>query len=198
MSYINFAQGNKENYNAEQMQDTIYLSGDSKEVLFNNQSYGNATPADEEDLTAESGNLKLKDRNYDEANFSGKGYVILRKNISEGKNILTQDRINKANTIYEIRYDFDLNGEEIIISDNCILDFQGGRIANGTIQLTNTRILPDGCNISDYITAIITGNYAVGQCLYDTNLNKPIYWNGSEWVTSEGLDTDSTGWALIE
>lgn len=40
-------------------------------------------PADEEDITAESGNLKLKDRAYDEANFSGKGYVILRKNIQE-------------------------------------------------------------------------------------------------------------------
>lgn len=43
MSYINFAQGNKENYDAQQMQDTMYLSTDSTEILFNDQSYGKST-----------------------------------------------------------------------------------------------------------------------------------------------------------
>lgn len=141
MGFINFAQGNKENYNAQEMQDTIYLSGDSKELLFNDKSYGNAIPADEEDITAESGNLKLKDRSYDEASFSGKGYVILRKNISEEKNILTQEMINQPNTIYEIRYDFDLNEASITIPENCILKFNGGYIKNGTIDFNH-------CNIS--------------------------------------------------
>ena len=37
--------------------------------------------ADEEDITAEDGKLKLRDRAYDADNFSGKGYNILRKNI---------------------------------------------------------------------------------------------------------------------
>lgn len=83
MSLINFAQGNRENYKAQEMQDTIYLSDNSKEILFNDQSYGNATPADEEDITAEDGNLKLRDRAYDADNFSGKGYKILRKNIQQ-------------------------------------------------------------------------------------------------------------------
>lgn len=73
---------------------------------------------DEEDLTVskpdKNGNaiVSLKDRVYDESNFSGKGYKILRKNIQtiDGvrKNILTQNMINKPNTIYVIRYDFDL------------------------------------------------------------------------------------------
>ena len=134
MSLINFAQGNKENYKAQEMQDTIYLSDNSKEILFNDQSYGNATPADEEDITAEEGNLKLKDRAYDEASFSGKGYKILRKNIVEGKNILTQDMINEPNTIYEIRYDFDLNGTTINIPEGCTLEFQGGSFSNGTLN----------------------------------------------------------------
>lgn len=99
---------------------------------------------DEEDLTVskpdKNGNaiVSLKDKVYDESNFSGKGYKILRKNIQtiDGvrKNILTQDMINKPNTIYEIRYDFDLNGAEITIPENCVLKFNGGSLSNGTIN----------------------------------------------------------------
>lgn len=84
--------------------------------------------------------LKLADREYDEANFSGKGYKILRKNISDGKNILTQEMINDANTVYEIRYDFDLNGTEITIPEGCTLKFNGGSLCNGTLIGNNTII----------------------------------------------------------
>lgn len=138
MSLINFAQGNKENYKAQEMQDTIYLSDNSKEILFNDQSYGNAIPADEEDITAEDGNLKLRDRAYDADNFSGKGYKILRKNIQNGKNILTQDMINEPNTIYEVRYDFDLNGATINIPEGCILNFCGGSFSDGSFSSSST------------------------------------------------------------
>ena len=129
---VNFIQGRKEQYNPSEMQGGLFFSKDSKEILLNGESYGNATPADEEDITA--GNLKLKDRAYDEANFSGKGYKILRKNIQDGKNILTQDMVNEPNTIYEIRYDFDLNGATINIPDGCTLKFGGGSINNGLVQ----------------------------------------------------------------
>lgn len=54
---------------------------------------------DDEDLTVKDGTLKLKDRDYDVANFSGLGRIILRKNIMVAdkklKNILTQDMIDK-------------------------------------------------------------------------------------------------------
>ena len=90
--------------------------------------------ADDEDLLEVSNRLKLKDKVYDPDNFSGKGYAILRKNIVEGKNILTQDMVNKPNTIYEIRYDFDLNSTEITLPENCVLKFNGGSLSNGTIN----------------------------------------------------------------
>ena len=108
---------------------------------------------DEEDLTKSlpdnKGNsyLSLKDREYNTEDFSGLGRIILRKNIMEvedpiyGKvknNILYQDMINKSNTIYEIRYDFDLNGAEITIPENCVLDFQGGSFSNGIINNNST------------------------------------------------------------
>lgn len=137
---VNFIQGSKKNYDSSTMQGGVYFSKDSKEILLNGESYGNAVPADEEDLTSVNGVLQLKDREINYDNFQSKGYVILRKNIVEGKNILTQEMINEPNTIYEIRYDFDLNGKEIIIQNNCVLRFKGGVFKNGTIHFENTNI----------------------------------------------------------
>ncbi len=112
---------------------------------------GNVTNnPDEEDITTEGDTpqtqvLKLKDRAYDSLNASGKGYKILRKNWQpingERKNVLTQAMINEPNTIYEIRYDFDLNGAEIQIKDGCVLLFLGGCVKNGAIIFNNTQIL---------------------------------------------------------
>lgn len=111
---------------------------------------------DEEDLTKslpdENGNsyLSLKDREYNPEDFSGLGRVILRKNIVEiddpiygkvTKNILFHNMIAQANTVYEIRYDFDLNGNEIIVPAGCTLNFQGGSFSNGTIVGQNTAII---------------------------------------------------------
>lgn len=57
------------------------------------------------------------------------------------RNILTQDMINLPNTIYEVRYDFDLNGEAIEMQEGCTLKFEGGMLKNGTITFNDTRII---------------------------------------------------------
>ena len=54
------------------------------------------------------------------------------------RNILIPDMINQPNTIYEIRYDFDLNNEIINIQEGCILYFKGGSFSNGTLKGNNT------------------------------------------------------------
>lgn len=112
---------------------------------------------DDEDIASVDNMLKLKDREADVANFQSKGYVILRKNLrlvnGVVKNILTQDMINQANTIYEIRYDFDLNGETIEIKEGCSLKFEGGSIKNGIIVLNNTKIFK-----GEYKNVRFTGN----------------------------------------
>ena len=115
----------------------------------------NSILPDEEDLTKSlpdaNGNsyLSLKDREYNPKDFSGLGRVILRKNIVEiedptygkvKKNVLYQDMINKENTIYEIRYEFDLNGATITIPQGCILQFDGGKLKNGTLIGQNTKL----------------------------------------------------------
>lgn len=94
--------------------------------------------ADDEDLVSvDKGEslsvLKFADRTFSPDRFSGKGYKILRRNIVGRKNILTQEMINQPDTIYEIRYDFDLNGAQITIPENCILKFDGGSLSNGKL-----------------------------------------------------------------
>lgn len=90
-----------------------------------------------------SGQIEEANRAYDTSTFSGLGYRILRKNIQSNKNILTQSMINMPNTIYEIRYDFDLNGATINLPANSVLQFVGGSIKNGTINFSNTLLSGD-------------------------------------------------------
>lgn len=84
--------------------------------------------------------LQFADKEYNASSFSGLGRVYLRKNISDGKNVLTQAMMNKANTRYIIQYDYDLNGTTITVPEGCTLDFQGGSLSNGTLSGNNTFI----------------------------------------------------------
>ena len=104
--------------------------------------------ADDEDLVSvDKGEslsvLKFADRAYNPGIYVGMGYKILRRNIMDGKNILTQDMVNQPHTIYVVQYDFDLDGATIKIPEGCILDFQGGSIVNGKVFSDNktTRIV---------------------------------------------------------
>lgn len=96
---------------------------------------------DDEDLEEVNGVIRLKDREYNPLLDNSKGYKILRRNWIGGKNVLTQEMINDVNTIYEIRYDFDLNGREIAIPEGCVLDFKGGSLSNGNIIGNNSSII---------------------------------------------------------
>ena len=130
--------------------------------------------ADEEDITqSQSSVLKFKNKGYDEANFSGLGRTYLRKNIVNGVNVLTQDMINNPNTIYHIQYDYNLNGQTITIPDNCVLQFEGGSLNNGTLVGTNTLI-----NSSPYF---ILNNIILSGQFYSEN------WF-LEWVSKNNLD----------
>ena len=109
---------------------------------FNGESWSDSgtsidmNDADEEDLTRNAdGKLQFKDRAYGD----GMGYVILRKDKTFA------EQVTQANTIYEIRYDFDLNGEKVEIPENCVLKFNGGKILNAqfTRRLANDYVMPE-------------------------------------------------------
>ena len=184
--------------------------------------------ADEEDITIHTAlnnksYLKLKDRSYNPELASGKGYKILRKNLSlvDGVivNTLTQEMINEPNTIYEIRYDFDLNGETINIPEGCILKFEGGRIVNGDINgtLGNEYLKPEwfgakGDGVTNDYQAIkvciecgnvviLEGNYMIDEfpsikrIQHDLEL---IGCNNASIILSSDIDLGNTSANLIQ
>lgn len=125
--------------------------------------------------------LILGNRPYEPTEFSGKGYKVLEKNIQTvggvKKNILTSVMINQPNTIYEIRYDFDLGGETIEMQEGCTLKFDGGSLANGKIVGTQT-----------LIEANVTGIFGDSFSLEGTFENSIAY---PEWFKISG-DIDDT------
>lgn len=73
--------------------------------------------------------------------------IVLKPNILDRINVLTQDMISEENTIYVIKWDFDLGGEDVTISKNCVLKFEGGSLSNGTVVGQNTFIDADPVEI---------------------------------------------------
>lgn len=60
-----------------------------------------------------------------------------------GYKVLVQDsplaqQMSEANTVYEIRWAFDLNGGTLVIPSNCTLKFNGGTIYNGVVDLNGS------------------------------------------------------------
>ena len=116
---------------------------EEEDLIWAKGNYYGAVP-DNEDLTKDKdGKLQFSDRSYNPANFSGKGYKILRRNIVQERNVLTQEMMAEPNTIYEIRYDFDLSGETINVPEGCVLKFEGGSLKNGTLNGNETNICSD-------------------------------------------------------
>lgn len=153
---------------------------------------------DEEDLTKTKPDAKgnsyvsLKDRAYNPSQFSGYGEKILRRHIIEvevpglgmvEKNILYQDVFDSPNTIYKVRYDFDLNGQTIELPENCILDFVGGSIDNGTLVLNDTLVYPFGCVEKEVIKCETEGAYKAGQMFFDREQGYFLIWDGENWKT---------------
>ena len=138
------------------------LSPSILQLLSNGNTIYNVV--DDEDLESNECNvIKFKDRDYNKDLASGKGYKILRKNWVNGKNILTQAMISHTNTIYEIRYDFDLDGERIIIPDGSLIKFNGGSLNNGNIYTDNSLVEIDRTFTDVFVNIIFENgiNYVV-------------------------------------
>lgn len=82
--------------------------------------------------------------------------IILKKNLVNGVNTLTQEMMSATNTKYVIKYDYVL-GEDINVPENCILEFDGGSISGehtitgqntginaGLVKIFNSNITLDG------------------------------------------------------
>lgn len=69
-----------------------------------------------------------------EGNVGHYEYQVLRKNKPLSK------QLQKKHAIYEIKYNYDLHGETVLIPSDCILKFEGGHIINGKLVFDNTII----------------------------------------------------------
>lgn len=68
--------------------------------------------------------------------------TVLRENIVNGKNVLSQDAIVEEDVEYHIIYRFDLDGGIITLPNNATLCFEGnGHLSNGTIIGSNSNII---------------------------------------------------------
>lgn len=134
---------------------------------------------DDEDLEQNCYVLRFKDREYRPVVASGKGYKILRRNWVNNVNVLTQDMVNESNTIYEVRYDFDLQGKTITLLTNSSFRFMGGTINNGTIVMTDGDLI-NVRSFNEAGTATFSGTFTKGLILtFDDGVK---FWNGTEWV----------------
>lgn len=93
-------------------------------------------------------------------------------NVEGYKNLLTQDMINNTNTIYEMRYVYDLDGKTITVPNYSYIDYNGGYYINGVINQT----------------API--NVELGHMFYNKTLQRPTYWNGTEYLDANGNRTN--------
>lgn len=75
---------------------------------------------------------------------TGVTLVIEDSTKSAKRNILTPAMINQPNTIYEIRYDFDLNGKTLELPENCTLKFEGGSFNNGDLNVKYINVTIQG------------------------------------------------------
>lgn len=66
---------------------------------------------------------------------------ILKPNIVDGKNVLTQEMFSSKNTKYVIKYVYELLDATLTMPQNVILEFDGGSIKNGTLVGNDTLML---------------------------------------------------------
>lgn len=116
-------------------------------------------PDNEDIRETESQTLQLADRN----NLEGMGYKILRRN-KPFKQQVDASLEGTPNTVYEIRYNFDLEEEEVTIPEGCILKFVGGKISNGILVGNSTSISAPLTQIFD-IDVTFSGKWSL-DCVY--------------------------------
>ena len=69
-------------------------------------------------------------------------------------------QVTNANTFYEIHDNFSLNGQTVVIPDNCVLRFNGGSLSNGVLASDGLKIEAPLSKIFDGVT--FQGNFLNG------------------------------------
>ena len=118
-------------FNIESIGGGSGSNNDPKAIHFTQQSLSDVQ---KEQARANLSAEESVTREYDSQSPNGMGYVVLKKNQT------LAEQVTLTNTVYEIRYDFDLGGASKTIPSGCVLMFNGGSLTNGTIVLDGTEL----------------------------------------------------------
>lgn len=164
-------------------------------------------PNDEDINFNPDGELQFADREYNTDLYIGKGWKILRRKYVEacscgcdccnGKklsNVLTQADFSEANTIYVVRYDFDLGGKKITLPVGCELRFEGGSFSNGEIDLNKGKITGTVGDTDDYFHNVNIYNYSDGQTVWQDGVL--MIWSEGKWKTVTTITLDDVQYAI--
>lgn len=154
------------------------LSDAVKQKLESNVTINNA-PDDEDLEVDESNHIKLADKPYTPSNNSGLGRRYVRK-----MDDITEQGFFESGYRYIIQYKHDLDGGDISVPANCVLEFQGGMICNGNMSAMLGEIDAPNMQIFDDMTFDPT------KCNFDMN----ICWMGAkgDWYDGAATWTDNT------
>ena len=98
---------------------------------------------------------------------TGSEAAISESSKTELRNLITPVMISEPNTIYEIRYDFDLNGETIEMKEGCTFKFNGGSFINANIILQNNcKIVNGRINIAGNALILLNNNCTIENCTF--------------------------------
>ena len=88
-------------------------------------------------------NIKVRVGGYQDILNALSNYVtvVLKPNILDEINTLEQILVNEPNTKYVVKWNYDLQGQTIILPENCLIEFDGGSFSNGTLIGNNTIII---------------------------------------------------------
>lgn len=114
--------------------------------------------------------------------------------VEEPKNILTQDMLSKRGTIYTIQYNFDLDGKTIVIPENCVIKFEGGRISNGTLVGNNTLMVYHMSKESALVNVTLNGTWIDNQDLVKIN-EEDLEFNQNGELQFADRDSDAAHFA---
>ena len=123
-------------------------------ITVNQSPIGNDEDIDQN----EDGKLQFANRVYDAQQPNGMGYKILRAD----KTFASQ--VTDTNTVFEIRYDFDLGGQTMNLPTNSVLLFNGGSISNGQLNGSRTKIFAELVKIFD-TDVTFAGSWEV-ECIF--------------------------------
>lgn len=122
-------------------------------------------------------------------NTDGMGKIYLKKNKA------IQEQMKQPNTIYVVQYDFDLVGKELVVPENCVLEFDGGSLDNGTLVCDNTEIEGNAILTTDVLGTINSKYFRASWISKNnphiiTNIIKNLFDNNVTLLLDISIETD--------